>query len=270
MKRFAMRGFALLLCALLLLTTASAAGTEYILDNSALLTADEAAQLNEQARSVSEREGCSVTILTVDSLGGKDAGTYAEDYYDQKGLGYGNTEDGILLVVSMSQRDYAITGAGIGNDALSGSRMGRLEDSFLGKLSAGNYYGAFSSFISMCGTLIDEAKTYGPESGWGGTRSADPGKTALGVVLALVLGFLISLIPLSVMKSKHSNLGKKAEATNYARQGSLNITRKQDLYLRTSTNRVRIQTDNGMRGGGGGGSHISSSGVSHTTSSGKF
>ena len=41
--------------------------------------------------------------------GGKTAEAYADDYYDYNGYGYGENDDGLLLLVSMGEREWAIT-----------------------------------------------------------------------------------------------------------------------------------------------------------------
>lgn len=268
MKKWISISLAMIL-ALGLLCGAVWADTSYVTDQAGLLSQSDRNILNDRAARVSDAYACTVAILTVDSIGGAAAGTYAEDYFDQNGLGYHGTNDGIFLVVSMAERDYAVTAAGIGELAVAGYRMDDLEDAFLGYLSDGDYYMAFDAFIAKCDYLLAHpADSVSYDSG---TRAAasSPARTVLVVVLALGLGFLFSLIPLGVMKSKNNNVAKNAAASNYMRPGSLQLYRQDDRYVRTDTTRVRIENNNGSRGMGGG-SHTSSSGVSHTTSSGKF
>ena len=78
MKRFFSLTLALLLCGALL-CGAAFAEESYIIDTSGLLTEEEAALLNQQATEISDRQACSVGVLTVDDLGGKSAEAYAED-----------------------------------------------------------------------------------------------------------------------------------------------------------------------------------------------
>ena len=58
----------------------------------------------------------------------------------------------------------------------------------------------------------------------------------------------------------------KHEANDYFEEGSLVLTRKQDRYVTTTRNVVKIESDNN---GGGGGSSISLSGFGGS-SGGKF
>ena len=164
----------------------------------------------------------------------------------------------------MAERDYYVTSAGLAERALTGERLYTLEDAFVRYLSAGDYYGAFSAYIRQCDYQLLHKDD--PLPG----EEPDPVRTAGGVLASLGLGFLGSLLPVGAMKSKNTNVAKKQTATNYARPGSLQMYVQNDNYLRTETSRVLIQTNAGRTGGGGGTSHMSSGGVSHTGGGGKF
>ena len=56
-----------------------------------------------------ERQSCDVIVVTVASLDGKTAESYADDYFDFNGYGLGQDRDGILLLLSMEDRDWAIS-----------------------------------------------------------------------------------------------------------------------------------------------------------------
>ena len=264
----------LTLAALLVLTLLCGlafADTSYIVDEEGLLTADEISELNRQAEAVSDRYQCSVNVLFTDSLDGKSAESYAEDYYDQNGLGYHGTNDGILLLVSMEERDYFITSAGVAQSAVTGSRLYTLEDAFLTYLSSGSYYEAVSAFISQCDYQLahkDDPIEDEPEP-----EENTAARTTAGGVIAAITGFLGSLLPVGSMKAANNNVKKERAARNYVRDGSMQLYVNSDNFVRTETHRVRIQTDRdrgGGFGGGGGSSHVSSGGVSHTGGGGKF
>ncbi len=267
MKRFVSLSLAVLIVSALLCTFAFAANS-YIIDNDDLLTDDEILLLEQQAQEVSDRWECSVCVLTTPDLEGKSAEAFAEDYFDQNNLGYHGTYDGILLVVSMDERDFFITSAGEAQLAVTGERLDTLADAFLPYLSDGEYYRAFSAYIRQCDYQLEhrDDPIIDPEP------EPEPRVTAGGAIVSAVMGFFGSMIPTGVMKSKNNNVSKKQTATNYARPGSLQLYVQQDQFLRTETNRVRVESNSGRGGYGGGGgiSHTSSSGVSHTGGGGKF
>ena len=84
--------------------------------------------------------------MTVDGLGGSSAQDYADRFFLNNGYGTGADRDGILLLVSMEDRDYHISTHGFAIDAFTGNGLLYLEDGFLSDLSDGNYYDAFRAY----------------------------------------------------------------------------------------------------------------------------
>lgn len=66
-----------------------------------LLSADEQDALSASLDDISERGEVDVVIVTTDSLGGKTAQEYADDYFTDYGYGQGEDRDGILFLVDM-------------------------------------------------------------------------------------------------------------------------------------------------------------------------
>ena len=248
-KRILSLLLALLLCTALL-TPVFAASGRYIVDHSGLLSDQELGTLDDRAAGLKAKHGCEVCILTVDSLGGMGALAYAENYAARQL----DTNDYLLLLVSIEARDFAFTSGGLGAAALKESARSTLETDLRNWLRTGDYAGAFSNYLNRCDSLLQSAKS---------------GKTLrliLGIALALGLGFLLSLIPLAILKGKLKNLGTKAAATEYA-SGGIQLELCEDRYLRTGVDRVRVAqpvSANGGRSGSGGGSS------GHPGGSGKF
>ena len=57
-----------------------------IMDEAGLLTEEERAELEERAQSIANAYGMDVVIVTNDSLDGKTATEYADDYFDYLSL----------------------------------------------------------------------------------------------------------------------------------------------------------------------------------------
>ena len=79
---------------------------ERLADEAGLLEPAEQAEIEEELDRVSEKYQCDVVIVTTDTLMGKTPRAYADDYYDFNGYGYGSEKDGVLLLVSMEDRDW--------------------------------------------------------------------------------------------------------------------------------------------------------------------
>ena len=73
---------------------------ERLKDEAGLLSEDEADSLLARLDEISERQSCDVIVVTVASLDGKTAESYADDYFDFNGYGLGQDGDGILLLLS--------------------------------------------------------------------------------------------------------------------------------------------------------------------------
>ncbi|MBR4870139.1 MAG: TPM domain-containing protein, partial [Oscillospiraceae bacterium] len=101
----------LVIFALLLLFTlpASAAQGFYVYDEADLLTDTEEAELSDLAEKISLSYECSIHIATIDTYSTySDAyslSAFAEEFYHDQLLGYGTDRNGILLILSMEERE---------------------------------------------------------------------------------------------------------------------------------------------------------------------
>ena len=75
-----------------------------LVDEAGLLSEEESSTLINKLEEISQRQKNEVAVVTVNSLEGKTAEAYADDYYDYNGYGYGENDDGLLLLVSMGER----------------------------------------------------------------------------------------------------------------------------------------------------------------------
>ena len=101
--------FLLLILLISSLPVTSAAASPHVVDEANLLSSREVQSLNEQTEAMRNQYQMDVVILTVFSLHGKDPEAYADDYYDHAGYGVGSDHSGILLLISMESRDWAIS-----------------------------------------------------------------------------------------------------------------------------------------------------------------
>ena len=225
-------------------------------------------EIEEKLREISTRQKMDVVIVTTNSLDGKTATEYADDFYDNVGYGYGEERDGILLLVSMEERDWAISTTGWGITVFTDAGLQYMQEQFLPYLSDGEYVEAFDTFVELCDDFITHAYEGDPYD-----VDALP-KTYFKVIwipIGLVAGFLISAIVACVkMNTEMKTVVKQHSASRYTKDGSMNITNSNDIYINNVVTRRTIKSDNDSHGGGGSSTHTSSSGSSHGGSSGKF
>lgn len=123
-------------------------------DDAGLLNDSERTMVLEKLDSTSSSLKFDIVIITVEKFDGKTPRDYADDFYDYNNFGYGNEKDGILLLVSMENRDWHITTTGRGIEIIDDNALDEIADSFLSDLSAGKYYKAFSNFIDTTKEIV--------------------------------------------------------------------------------------------------------------------
>ena len=249
----------------------SAADLPRLVDQADLLTDSEESALSDRLDEISERHQFDVVVVTVDSLEGETAVVYADDFYDYNGYGFGDERDGILLLISMEERDWCISTTGYGITAFTDAGQAYISERFVTDLSVGDYAAAFTNFAVLCDAFITQADTGEPYDI--DHLPQEPFDLVWNLAVALIIAFVISLIVTGIMRGQLKTVHSQSEADNYIKQGSMHLTRKNDLYLyRHVDRRKKSENNSSTRSGNPGGSqtHKSSSGTTHGGSSGKF
>lgn len=235
-----------------------------VVDNANLLSDSEEKDLINKVNKVSKDNKCDVAIVTVDSLDNKTATEYADNYFDNNGYGYGTNKDGILFLISMDNRDWAISTHGYGITAFTDAGQSYIMDKIKDSLSDGKYSKAFNGFADYCDDFIKEARNGKPYD----TNHMPkemlslwwiPGSIGIGAVIALIITL--------VMKKSLTSVEMQRTANNYVVNGSMQLNNSNDVFLYRNVSRTAKPKDNE---GGGSSTHTSSSGETHGGSSGKF
>ncbi|MDO5444559.1 MAG: TPM domain-containing protein [Eubacteriales bacterium] len=252
-------------------------GPPLVYDEPGLLSSSEKSELTRMAEELSDRYSCTVAAIFVKSLNSyRQIQDFADDFYDSNGYGYGSSHDGIMLVVSMTERKTHLTTTGKAIDIFTDYGLEKVEKSFLTKLSAGDYANAVKSFLSSCeGLLKQYSETgvpYDIHSG-SGSYQQNKGFSLAGIIGSLCGGFALGGAPLRKQKKEMTTVQAKANASDY-KTGSLRLSVRNDRFITKNVTRVPRPRDNDRGSGGfsGGGSsiHVSSSGFSHGGRSGSF
>lgn len=241
-----------------------------LVDNADILSDDEEEELLEKLDTISKERECDVVIVTADSLERKTSEAYADDFYDENGYGAGENADGILLLVSMENRDWAISTCGYGITAFTDAGQEYMTEQFLPYLSDGDYADAFEEFADLCDDFIRQADTGEPYDVGNLPEEDTHGLIPFWIGICFGASFLIMLIVALIRKSSLKTVTSNGTAEGYVKKDSLKFAVKEDLFLRERVTRRRIETDTNSSGSGGSSTHASSSGVTHGGSSGKF
>ena len=244
-------------------------------DDCGLLSNTELSDLQTRAAQISSDYDCGVYIVVVknmddfvydyeiyDDAFGIEA--FAQYYFFNELKGTGDSGNGILLIMSMKERDYNIMAHGsFANMAFTDYGKSKLADSFLDYFGNGEWYRGFSAYLSRVERFLQAASDGTP---------VDVGTTIkehnLGLSLAagLIFGFIVALISCLAMKSGMKSVHQARIAPNFIAQNGIQIPIQKDFFTHNTVVRQVIQSSSS--GSGGGGTHINSSGSSHH--SGKF
>ncbi len=145
----------------------TAGGKPTLVDKEHLLTDSQAEALSQRLKEIGDAYRCDVVIVTVSTLGSKTSEAYADDFFDYNGYGYGAVPDengvtrdgdGILLLLSMEDRDFAVSTSGSAIRAFTDYGIQTyLEPLFLPYLSSNDYSGGFTAFANGCDDLLKYA-----------------------------------------------------------------------------------------------------------------
>ncbi len=234
----------------LALTLTVFASSLRVVDDADILSETEESELRQKLDSLSEALGTDIVVVTVSSIGDKDVKLYADDYYDDNGYGLGESYSGILLLVSLESREYAISTYGDAMDIFGESDLDSLEYAFVGLLSDGEYYEAFDTFANECEHIIKYDKRLSP----------------IWIFISLLVGGAVGGIVVWNMVSKHKNVKMQRSAESYMLRHTFRLDRSRDVFLYSHVTR-RLKPQNNSSSGG---SSRSSSGRSHGGRSGSF
>ena len=233
-------------------------------DEADLLSDSEEKDLLGKLDEISDRQKCDVVVATVNSLEGKTAMEYADDFYDYNGYGYGEERDGIILLISMEERDWWMSTCGYGITAFTDAGQKYMSDKFIPMVSDGEYADAFTKYADLYDEFLTQAKTGEPYD-----KSNMP-KESLNIIwlpIDLAVGLFAAFIAASLKKSKLKTVRRKAAAQDYMVDGSFRVTKNYDRFItKNVTTRVIHRDDDS----GGSSTHSSSSGSDHGGSGGSF
>lgn len=241
-----------------------ASQTGKLQDIAHLLSQTEWETLSQELDEASAYCGMSIVVVTETSIGGRDVQDYADLFFEEGDYG----ESGVLFLIAMEEREWAISTSGQAIECFDDYRLDEIEYQIVPLLSDARYLEAFELFVSYSQFDIENPPTDDERSI--GERSTYP--TLPIVFFSVVLGLIVGAIGTSVLKGKMKSVAVQHDAAGYIRDGSFQLQRVSDTFLyRNVSKTARVESSGSSRSGGhGGGFHTSSSGISHGGRSGRF
>lgn len=254
-RKFSILSLALLM-SLLLAISASAAGADapdrfpapggtigYVTDAAGIMTVQERQSLEQTAQEISQTHGFGVYIITVDSFrdvtDSYDVFDGAATLYNKYGLGFDEDQKGVLLLLSMEERDFSlITRGDYGEYIFDQDTREAMTDYFLDDFSYDAWYDGFADYLSVSNDILAD----GP----------DKLQSEINALTGMI--FLIPLIPAAIgvfiLGRKMKSVAAATQAAAYV-SGVPELTVSEDRYTHTTEVRRKIKEDDSDRSGGG-------------------
>lgn len=249
-----------LLCLVLMLPLSISLKAEkeipYVDDQAMILSPTEKQSLTRIAEEASQKVGCGIYIVTVLDYQNLGYEGYIEGvlrkYYADYGYGTGENKDGVILMLSMLERDYSLYTHGFGDSGLSDPAMDYLVDTFLRDFSHDSWYNGFEHYISCTEDLLQRTLDGHPYD----ENTLTPIEKILSLVISVLIALGLSNLLTAYHVKKLHSVEMETDAQEFA--GALALSRKEDRYTHTTTSRVydppSSSSSSGGRSGGGGSS----------------
>lgn len=186
-----------------------------VVDNADVLTDAEEAALLTKLEALGEANGLEIGAITVDSYEGKDPQAFADDFFDYNGYGYGENDDGLIVVFNTGEgdgnRNIAISTHGKAIDLVSDYNIDLIIEMMIPDIKNGNFAGAFDSFVAECESAVD--------------TSASP----LAIPLAIAIGFGLAFLIVKIQASKLKTVRQQVNAADYV--GEVMLTGRFDNFI---------------------------------------
>ena len=249
---------ALLLLGLCCTAFAEAPATEAqlwnITDTVGLLTSDEDQSLEERAEEISAQYGVGIYLLILEDYSEYYDDPYetAYQFYHGYTLGEGEDRDGVILLMSMSDRKYATFFYGPKAEyAFDAYGQELMEEEFLDDFRDDDWYDGFSDYLEVCAEYLERAEAGDPVRGDYSSAGGSDG-SGIGTTILVCLGIsaVIAMIVCLILRGKMKSVRKGTHADAYV-TGSLNLTASRDQYTHTTETRTKIEHESSDSGGGG-------------------
>ena len=246
-----------------LLAEQSAPATPYVIDDARLLTIEQRQELNAYAEKITETYGMGIYIMSVE-----DFHNYGEEpqifdvlwnYYHDNSLGYGADRQGMILMLSIAERDFATFFYGEDTEyAFNGFGQAQLENYFLDDFGSDDWYDGFMDFLTASEDFMAKAAAGEP------VRDNPWSLASVFVLIALFVSFVVTRL----LWMKMANVAAQKGAKRYQTAEGLVLTKQIDQFLTQTIRRRKIESSDS--GSGRSGSSQAHTGGGGSGRSGKF
>ena len=227
---------------------------EYIFDISEVLSYEQWDELESRAADISKRQHCGVYFALVNDYteyGNGDVYNVTYQLYHSSQFGMGEGRDGIIVLLSMEERDYAMFVYGqYAEYAFNEFGQEKLEERFLKDFGYDDWYGGISNYLDTCDEFLTKA------------HEGDPVRPPYGIYFLIMtgLGCLAATIVCFRLMRGMKTVEVSAEADVYVTKDGLKLTKQSDQLCHTTVTRTKIQKSSGGSSTYSGSTHRESGG----------
>lgn len=135
--------------------TVFAAGETRVFDMAGLFTAEEKAALEDSIEVLRNKMDMDAAVVTTEENPGS-AESYADDFYEEQGLGVGESHDGVLFLIDLANGELWISTEGKMLRYLTDQRIETILDNAFEPAVEGDFYEAAKSFLSDVETCYEK------------------------------------------------------------------------------------------------------------------
>lgn len=213
-----------------------------VVDNADVLTDIEESALISKLEALGSEYDIEIGAVTVDSYEGKDPQDFADDFYDYNGYGYGENDDGFIVVFNTGEgdgnRNIAISTHGTGIDFLTDNEISLIIEMMIAPIKNGDFAGAFDSFVVECENAIN------------------PSISIIWIPVSILIGFGLAFLIVKIQASKLKTVRAQVNAADYV--GNVMLTSQYDNFMYKN-----VTSSPKAKSSSGGSTHTSSSGRTH-------
>ena len=245
---------------------------DHVTDSYGILSEEQWQNLELKAREIEEKYDFGVYAVVVTSYQDYTNGSVqdaAEAIYKRYSLGNGLGKDGLLLLLSMEDRDFnLLTHGNFGNYAFDDYGRQYMTELFLDNLADNDWYGGLTDYIDWSADYLEAAKSGTPYTYGHEPMTSSERMVAIFIRLAIIflVPLAIAAIYISILVSKMKSVAEATKATAYV-SGDLKLHKKIDRFVHATESRTKISSDSGS---GSRGSSRSGGSKGFSGTSGKF
>lgn len=241
-----------------------------VYDEANLLQENQIVELENKISSIENEYGIDIVLLTINDAQGKSAQVYAEDYLDALYYDGVVSDDSMILLLDMDNREIYASYTGEAIRYFTDNRQDDILDVIYDYVADGNYYEMFNQYLSEVDYYLEAGIPSGQYTVYEKNFSEKMMTIATYSIFALILALIIGFITMKTATKKGRHYSKEVLAKNRAPL-TVNYFRDEKVLVDTKETRTIINTGSGGRSSGGSrssgsrsSSHRSSSGRSHS------